>query len=84
MFLLDKESSHVLLSPQMTCAVLLLLFLRPEGTPYIRGIRLQFTPALPAAVALVLCMYPRTVSEASPTQIAWLSILGKVKLFKCE
>jgi len=62
----------------MTCAVLLLLFLRPEGTPYIRGIRLQFTPALPAAVALVLCMYPRTVSEALPTQIAWLSILGYV------
>ena len=63
----------------MTCAILLLLFLRPEGTPYIRGIRFQFTTALPAVVALALCMYPKTVTEALPTQITWLYSFGKKK-----
>ncbi|KAL9984102.1 hypothetical protein ACROYT_G006361 [Oculina patagonica] len=62
----------------ITCAIILLLFLRPEGTPYIRGIRLQFPPALPAAVALALCMYPRTVTEALPAQITWLSVVGYI------
>ena len=55
---------------------MLLLFLRPEGTPYIQGVRLQFTPALPAAVTLAVCMYSRTVSEALPTQHTWLSVAG--------
>lgn len=60
----------------MTCAILSLLFLRPEGIPYIRGARFQYSPALPAAVALALCMYPRTVINALPIQSSWLSILG--------
>lgn len=56
----------------MSCAVLLLLFLRPEGTPYLRGVRIQYKPTLPAAVALALCMYPRTVTEALPSTATWL------------
>lgn len=64
-------------SLQMSCAVLLLLFLRPEGTPYIRGVRIQYKPTLPAAVALALCMYPRTVTEALPTTATWPWTLGK-------
>lgn len=62
----------------MSCAILLLLCLRPEGTPYILGSKVQFTPSLPVALALVLCMYPRTVTEALPTQMTWLSSLGYV------
>ncbi|KAJ7392323.1 hypothetical protein OS493_011980 [Desmophyllum pertusum] len=62
----------------ITFSIILLLFLRPEGTPYIRGIRLQFSPSLPAAVALALCMYSRTVTEALPTQLTWLSVAGYV------
>ncbi|XP_022791955.1 uncharacterized protein LOC111331163 isoform X1 [Stylophora pistillata] len=62
----------------MSLAVLLLLFLRPEGLPYIRGVRIQFTPTLPATVALALCMYSRTVTEALPTQLSFLSVTGYV------
>lgn len=57
-----------------------LLFLRPEGTPYIQGVKLQFTPVLPVAMALVICMFPRTVTEALPLQYAWLSITGKTNV----
>lgn len=64
-------------SLQMSCAVVLLLFLRPEGTPYMRGVRIQYKPTLPAAVALALCMYPRTVTEALPTTATWPWTLGK-------
>lgn len=59
-------------------AVLLLLFLRPEGLPYLRGIRVRFTPTLPATVALALCMYSRTVTEALPTQLSFFSVTGYV------
>lgn len=61
---------------QISFAVLLLLFLRPEGLPYLRGIRVRFTPTLPATVALALCMYSRTVTEALPTQLSFFSVTG--------
>ncbi|XP_073241214.1 uncharacterized protein [Porites lutea] len=62
----------------VSCAVFSLLFLRPEGTPYIQGVKLQFTPALPVAMALAICMFPRTVTEALPVQFTWLSVIGYV------
>jgi len=62
----------------ITLAIILLLFLRPEGSPYIHGVRLQFVPALPAAITLAMCMYSRTVTEALPTQLTWLSVSGYV------
>lgn len=62
----------------ITLAVILLLFLSPEGTPYIQGVRLRFPPALPATVALAVCMSSRTVTEALPTQHTWFSVTGYV------